>query len=266
MTFAVLAPWPVGYGAFAQAIGLPGQSQELPIEINADEGIEWQRDAGAYIARGNARAVQGDVAIHAGTLIAYYRQGAKGSTEIWRIDAETNVRIVGPNQTAFGDKAVYDVIQGVLVLTGGTRLVTPQDRITARDSLEYWEKRALAVARGNAVAVRGEKRLRADVLTASFKRGKDGKSRVDRIEAFDNVRISSPTEIVRANRGVYNVSTGIVILKGGVKITRGQDQLNGEAAEVNLNTGVSRMLSSGRGPVRGVFAPRRNRDNSGGKK
>ena len=59
--------------ARGQAIGLPGQSREIPIEINADDGIEWQRDARAYIARGNARAVQGDVAIHAETLIAYYR-------------------------------------------------------------------------------------------------------------------------------------------------------------------------------------------------
>ena len=256
---AMLAHLFAADGGHAQAIGLPGQNREIPIEINADEGIEWQRDARAYIARGNARAVQGNVAIHAETLIAYYRDGANGGTEIWRMDAEANVRVVSPDQTAFGDKAVYDVTRGVLVLTGNTRLITPEDRITARDSLEYWEKRALAVARGNAVAIRGEKRLRADVLTAKFKRGKDGKSHLSRIEAFDNVLISSPTEIVRANQAVYNVSTGIAILTGSVKITRGKNQINGEKAEVNLNTGVSRMLSGGKGPVRGVFIPEQGR-------
>lgn len=261
VTVGALAQLFAAGGVSAQAIGLPGQNRQMPIEINADEGIEWQRDASVYIARGNARAVQGDVTIHAGTLIAYYRDGKEGGTEIWRMDAEKNVRIVSPNQTAFGDKAVYDVIQGVLVLTGRTRLVTPDDTITARDSIEYWEKRALAVARGNAVATRGKKRLRADVLTASFKRGKDGKNRVDIIEAFDNVLISSPTEIVRARRAVYDVSTGIVVLTGGVRITRGKDQLNGEKAEVNLNTGVSHMLSGGKGPVRGVFSPQRKRKN-----
>ena len=249
-------------GAYAQAIGLPGQNREIPIEINADDGIEWQRDVRAYIARGNARAVQGNVAIHAETLIAYYRDGPGGGTEIWRMDAETNVRVVSPDQTAFGDKAVYDVTKGILVLTGNTRLVTAEDRITARDSLEYWEKRALAVARGNAVATRGKKRLRADVLTAKFERGKDGKSRLSVIEAFDNVLISSPTEVVRANRAVYNVLTGIAILTGAVKITRGGNQLNGERAEVNMNTGVSRMLSGGRGPVRGIFMPDRGREGS----
>lgn len=243
----------------AQAIGLPGQNRDVPVEINAEDGIEWQRDARAYIARGKARARQGEVTVHGDTLIAYYRDAPTGGTEIWRMDAQENVRIVSPDQTAFGDKAVYDVTRGVLVLTGNTRLVTSEDTITARDSLEFWEKRALAVARGNAIAVRGDKRLRADVLTAHFKRGKNGKSRIHRVEAFDNVLISSPTEIIRSRRAVYNLATGIVVLTGSVKITRGDDQLNGEAAEVNLNSGVSRMLSTGKGRVRGVFKPRRAR-------
>jgi lipopolysaccharide export system protein LptA len=46
------------------------------------------------------------------------------------------------------------------------------------------------------------------------------------------------------------------VLRGGVKITRGADQLNGDAAEIDLNTGVSRLLSSGSGRVRGVFGPK----------
>ena len=44
--------------ASAQGIGLPGQSGDKPIEINAEQGIEWQQKNKAYIARGNARAAQ----------------------------------------------------------------------------------------------------------------------------------------------------------------------------------------------------------------
>ena len=44
-------------------------------------------------------------------------------------------------------------------------------------------------------------------------------------------------------------------LTGGVKITRGETQLNGERAEVNLNTGRSRLLSGGE-RVKGVFLPK----------
>ena len=240
--------------ALAQGIGLPGQSRNTPLEINADQGIEWQQKTKAYIARGNARAAQGDVAVHADTLTAYYREKDGGGTSIWRIDAENNVRIVTPTQRAFGNKGVYDVDNGILVLTGNVRMETETDRITAQDSLEYWEKRNLAVARGNAIAERGDNKLRADVLTAHFFKDAKGKSRVRKIDAFDNIVITTPDEIVRSNRGVYDVETGIAKLTGSVKITRGTNQLNGEYAEVNLNTGVSRLFGRG-GSVRGIFTP-----------
>ena len=238
----------------AQGIGLPGQSRNTPLEINADEGIEWQQKTQTYIARGNARAAQGDVAVHADTLTAYYREKQGGGTTIWRIDAENRVRIVSPTQRAFGDKGIYDVDNGILVLTGNVRMETDTDRITARDSLEYWEKRNLAVARGNAVAERGENKLRADVLTAYFVKDAKGKSRVKQVDAFDNIVITTPDEIVRSDRAVYDVETGIAKLTGSVKITRGANQLNGEYAEVNLNTGVSRLFGRG-GGVRGIFTP-----------
>jgi lipopolysaccharide export system protein LptA len=239
----------------AQGIGLPDQSRKQPVEIHADQGIEWLQEKQTYIARGNARAQQGDVAVHADQLTAYYRKGPDGKTQIWRIDADGNVRIVSPEQTAYGKKGVYEIEKGVFVLTGAPRLVTKTDHISATGSLEFWEKRSLAVARGDALAVRADKRLRADTLTAHFVTGKDGKNQLNRVEAFDNVLISTPEEIVRAKRGVYNTITGIIILRGSVKITRGKDQLNGEAAEVNLNTGVSRLLGGGSGRVRGIFQP-----------
>jgi lipopolysaccharide export system protein LptA len=243
-------------GVSAQGIGLPDQTRDTPIEILADQGIEWQQNNMVYIARGNAKARQGDVTIHADTLTAYYHKGADGSTEIWRLDADGKVRITSPRQTAYGTKGIYDVERGIFVLTGAPRLVTATESISATQSLEFWEKKSLAVARGDALAIKDDKRIRANVLTAHFTKGRDGKNEMNRVDAFDNVIISSPREIVRARRGVYNTKTGIVILRGGVKITRGPDQLNGDAAEVNLNSGVSRMLSGTSKRVRGSFKAR----------
>jgi lipopolysaccharide export system protein LptA len=242
--------------SLAQGIGLPNQNRDIPLEILADDGIEWSKNEQIYIARGNARAKQGDVVVHADVLKAYYKDVKGGGTQIWRIDADKNVRIVSPTQKSYGDKAVYDVAQGILVLTGKVRMVTETDQITARDSLEYWEKRGLAVARGNAIASRGENRLRADILTAHFKAGKDGKSKMTRIDAFDNVLVSSPDEIATGKQGVYNVETGIAVLSGSVKVTRGKNQLRGSYAEINLNTGVSRLYGSGKQQVKGYFAPK----------
>jgi lipopolysaccharide export system protein LptA len=247
----------VGAGSvYGQGIGLPGQNRDKPLEILADAGIEWNQPRKAYIARGNAQAIQGEVSVRADTLTAYYRDVDGGRTDIWRIDADSGVRIVTPTQQAFGDKAVYDVDKGVLVLTGrNVRMVTATDKITARDSLEYWEKRNLAVARGDAVAVRGDNRMRADVMTAEFAKDAAGKSKVSRVHVYDNVVISSPGEIVRGDRGTYNLDTGVAVLTGSVKITRGENQLNGERAEVDLNTGVSKLFGGGTQGVRGYLVP-----------
>jgi len=202
------------------------------------------------------------------------------------------VRLVSPRQntTAYGDEAVYDTNQSVTVLTGkGLRFESPDTQITAKDSLEYYDTKNLAVARGDALAVQGDKRVRGDVLTAYMRdnanrqpackqpqaQGKaparpapatpgapsttrDGG--VERIDAFGNVFLSSADSIARGQKAVYTVSTGLAIVTGGVKVTRGESQMNGEQAEVNMNTGVSRILSSSQpsGPgqrVRAIFAP-----------
>jgi lipopolysaccharide export system protein LptA len=256
-------------GAHAQNIGLPGGDRNTPVEIHADNGIEWQQNAQAYIARGNAVAKQGDVTVRADQLIAYYRNTSSGGTDVWRIDAVGKVRIGTPTQSAHGDKAVYDVDNGVLVLTGKVWLQTPEETITARDSLEYWDKKNLAVARGDAVAVRGDKKLRADVMTAHFtdtpqktsgpqkpaaKGTAQNDGRLKQIDAFNNVVVTGPTEVVHGNQGVYYAATGVAVLTGNVRITRGKNQLNGERAEVNMNTGVSK-LTGGSNRVGGYFIP-----------
>lgn len=229
---------------FAQSVVTKGG--EEPVEINADDGIEWQRDTKAYVARGNARAARSGVEVLADTLTAFYRDGKDGSgQEIFRIDADGNVRVRSKSEKAFGDKGVYHVDQAVFVLVGSNlRLETADALITARDTLEYWDTRQLAVARGEAIVVGSDGKLRADILTAHI--GQDGERDIEQIDAFGNVLVSSGTEIARGDEGVYNPKTEIATLCGNVKITRGENQLNGTCAEVNLKTGNSRLVGGNR--------------------
>ena len=69
--------------------------------------------------------------------------------------------------------------------------------------------------------------------------------------------ITTPTEVATADRGIYNHKSGIAQLVGSVRLTRGDNQLNGDRAEVNLKTGVSRLLATrGRdGRVRVLVVP-----------
>lgn len=244
--------------------GVTGGGRTL--EIEADDGIAWRRQEQVYVARGNAKATRGDLSVEAATLRAHYRRPATGDgTEIYRIEAETNVKLSTPGETAYGARGIYDLDKGVMVLRGDNlRLATGAETITARDSLEYWTERNLAVARGKAVARRkmdgGERRMAAAILAAHLR---GGDADVERIEAFENVRIASPTTMARGDKGVYVAADGVATLVGDVKISRGENQLNGGYAEVNLNTGVSRLLgappdSDAKARVRGLLRPRKD--------
>ena len=272
--FAALTGLMTATSGHAQSLGF-GRNNSDPIHIEANDGIEWQRSNQVYIARGDARASQGGVTVEADELVAHYRSTEAGTDEIYRIDANGNVRILSENEVATSDKAVYDVVKGVLTMTGKQiRLVTPQDTITARDSLEYFEDRQLAVARGDALAIREDRRVRADTLLAHFtsQEGKKRSSKMDRIEAIGNVHLSTATDIVTANRGDYQLNAGLATVTGDVRITRGETQLNGNRAEVNLNTGQSRLLTDPAGTqksggrVRAIFKPAAPREGDNGGK
>ncbi|HYC02276.1 MAG TPA: LptA/OstA family protein [Azospirillaceae bacterium] len=235
------------------------------VDITADEAFEWHENNLAVVARGNVVAVRGDVTLRADTVTAYYRKAAGGGNEIYRLAADGNVEIrSAKQQQAYGQRGVYDVDKEVAVLTGGDlRLITENDVVTAKDTLEYWRKESLMVARGDAVAVRGDNRVRADRLVGLLTENQQGQLDLTRVDAQGGVVISTPKEVARGATGTYDIRSRLATLTGDVKVTRGQSQLNGNAAEVNLETGVSRMLAGpgatakgrGDGRVRGLFVP-----------
>jgi lipopolysaccharide export system protein LptA len=278
----------------------PARAQQLdlthggPISITATDGIEWRQQQREVIARGNAKAVRQNVTVTANQLVAFYRpkNGTSqpppaqpisaadpdtGGNEIYRVQAEGNVRIFTPTDEVLGDRAVYDMDQAVLVVTGhALRLTTPNDVLTARDTLEYWSQKHMAVARGDAVVVTNDgRRLSADTLVAYTTEapatatqpvaaqappqtnqdplGASGK--LQKVDAFGNVVVRTVTDTAIGDRAVYVPDTGIARLAGNVRITRGQNQLNGSEAEVNMKTGIAQLLSGAHERVHGLVVP-----------
>ncbi|MEE8272879.1 MAG: LptA/OstA family protein [Alphaproteobacteria bacterium] len=228
------------------------------IEIEASQSLEWHSDQNIYVARGDARLRQGDFVVTADLLTADYRDRADGTTEIWRVTADGSVVVTTPTEQAHGDHGVYDIDKDVFTLTGDDlKLVTETEVITARDSLEYWQGEQLAVARGDAQAVRGTDRVNADELTAVFVENDAGKLEMRSLNAFGNVVITTTTDVASGDQGVYDLVTNVATLTGSVRLTRGKNQLNGDYAEINLTTGVSRLLAQPGADdrVHGLFVP-----------
>ncbi|MDF2763977.1 MAG: hypothetical protein K0S81_971 [Rhodospirillales bacterium] len=232
---------------------------QLPIEITAEGGIEWNRNAKTYTARGAAQARRGDLSVSADTLTAHYREGAEGGSEIYRLEAAGNVRLASQSVVVTGDLAVYDVTSRNMTVTGQPlKLETPTDVLTAKDRLEYSDRTREASAHGDVAVVREGQRLDAEHVLATLAPGAAGDLALSKVEATGNVRIATQREFVRADHGTYDVEKQFAILTGGVKVTQDQNQLNGEYAEVDLKSGVSRLLGAppgGSGKVKGLVLP-----------
>jgi lipopolysaccharide export system protein LptA len=297
---------------FVLALPLTAAAQELdlshggPIDITATDGIDWRQEQQMVVAHGNARATRGDVTVMADSLTAWYRPkgGANptatpakapattgpgngpgddvGGNEIYKMEALGHVRILSKTDQVVGDKAVYDIDQAVLVMTGtNMKLTTATQILTARDTLEYWAQKHMAVARGDAVALTNDaRRIAADTLVAyttpsdqtapaappkpnpaggpaapaaADPLGASGK--LQKMEAFGHVSLRTQTDTVTGDRGVYIPETGLARLAGHIHITRGQNQLNGAEAIVNMKTGVARLVSNAGGRVQGLVLP-----------
>ncbi len=293
--------------ALAQPIDM---SHGGPVDVTALGGIDWDQSAQTVTARDDARAVRGDVTVTADRLIAHYRKKAgasvtpvsagappppgaapadTGNNEIYRLEADGHVHIFTPTDQAWGDHAIYDIDQAVLVLTGKhLRLTTPQDVLTARDAMEYWSVKHMSVARGDATATSADgRRITADTLvaysvdnappaqaagakpTAPAPTAKTGNGaghgdaletsgKIERVEAFGHVVLRTATDIVTGDRGRYVPDTGIAHILGNVHITRGANQLNGAAAVVNMKTGLATMTQAPGGRVQGLVVPNAN--------
>jgi lipopolysaccharide export system protein LptA len=123
-----LAPW----HAISQSLD---HDSSQPIEISADSLEVAQEEQIATFA-GNVDAVQGDLVLSADKLKVHYEGrsggvgiGAGDSNTIRRIDAEGNVIIASPEETAEGRSGTYDVaaklvtLEGQVVLTRGENVI-----------------------------------------------------------------------------------------------------------------------------------------------
>ncbi len=222
-----------------------------PIEISAENGIEWKRDTRTYTARGNALAQQGDTSIAADTLIAYLDD----QDELSHWEALGNVRIQTDQSTSYGDHATYQESTRLLVLTGkNLKIVTERQTVTARDQIEYWRDKDVVVAKGAVVVVRPEKNttIHSDEATAYFRDKLDDPatpedetgdgSEIYQIEAEGHVRVDRDERTGTSDHLAYNPETEIAVLTGNVVIHSKDNTYRGGRAELDMKNDISRLL------------------------
>jgi lipopolysaccharide export system protein LptA len=231
------------------------------IEISADNGIEWNRGAKTYTARGNAVAVQGTSEIHAETLVASY---TASSSQIEHVTADGAVKIMSPSQTAYGDHADYDRVKRLLVMTGSNlKIVNADQTVTARDQFEYWQDQDVMVAKGDVVILKSDgTKINGDKVTSYFRKdAATGKRQAFQVKAEGNVRVDTGKEVATSQHAVYDPNTKIAVLTGNVVITQNQNVFQGARAEIDMQKGISRLLPAEGQRVRSTIQPKSKKAN-----
>lgn len=231
--------------------------QDIPVEVTADNALEWDRNALTFVARGNARVSQGDTSITAAKLTAKYSENKNGMN-VETVTATGKTTIKNADATGYGDSGFYNVTDGYAEL-GGTRprIETQESVLSADDKIQYYMTENKVTATGNAVLTRASETLTADTLTA-FLVNNDGANgtQLKNVVAAGNVVVKTDGEALFGDHADYIAKENKVIVTGNVRIEQGQNILTGDKAEFDMTTNTS-TLSSGKkdGRVRAVFHP-----------
>ena len=215
-----------------------------PVEIYAEQGIEWHKNDNKYLAIGNAIAKSGKMSVNSDRIEAFYEESDNSGMDIKLVKAHRNVIVTDENLKIVGGKlAEYNLRKDYFSIFGKNLILTSQEnKLESNNKMEYWRTKGVAIASGKAKAQKGnEFKIKAEKLVWYLNEN-DKKIDVKKIFGFENVSIYSNNEVAFSDKALYNKESGICKLFGNVKLQKGDSFLTGDYAEVDLNKGISKLL------------------------
>lgn len=132
----------------------------------------------------------------------------------------------------------------------------------AADSLEVLQKDALALFKGNVVVKQAGIEIRANEMKVYYGGSASGASsasgqKIQKIEVAGGVFIRRAGETAQGDLGVYDVSSGVIVLTGNVTLTKQNNIIKGASLSIDLQKGQSKIVNDAAsgGRVRGLFVP-----------
>jgi lipopolysaccharide export system protein LptA len=247
------------FGAFGMVplAGLGVAQENAPFTVEADELLEWDQTKGTYRATGNAVARQENQQIKAMELVASYDTNSE-SRKITLIVATGAVEYEDGTSTARGNKLTYYIDAERYLIEGAKSLVTgPNGTMRASKSIELLSPtpdKQLLTAIGAAQYTDAEGQIvEGETINAHL----DADGALDVLDATDNVKVVSVNgQVATGDAVTYNQKTSKALLTGNVEILDSGNVMRGSRAEVDFDSGISRILSDGSGKrVSGTLQP-----------
>ncbi len=97
--------------------------------------------------------------------------------------------------------------------------------------------------------------------------GPEGAQQIRRLEAKGGVVVTQKDQVATGDQGIFDMRANTVTLLGNVVVSKGKNVMRGERLVVNLDTGISTVdAGKGSGPVKMLIDPNDARDAKGGLK
>ena len=148
----------------------------------------------------------------------------------------------------------YNRGKQVLTLRGNNRINSKRGTLIADEQTLVYQAENKTVSTGNARVLQGNNRLLADKIIGWF--SQSSKKELERAEAYQNVRIETPKEIITGGEAYYNALTGQTDIYGDSRERRGSGYVNIIQGENNLSAHeVTAFISTdGRNDLQKVIA------------
>ena len=140
---------------------------------------------------------------------------------------------------------------------GGLQVDGDQPISIESNQLVVDDAKAVATFTGNVQVEQGETELRTGRLVVTYKNDETGGSQpagggglpggsnqIERLEASEKVYVKSADQVATADQADFDMGTQIVVMRGNVVLTQGQNVAEGCRLTIQMDTGLARLESA----------------------
>jgi lipopolysaccharide export system protein LptA len=210
------------------------------LEIEASGFLEWNQENKSYIAKGDAIATQGERTIQADEIIAFYE--SEENRDITRIQAAGSVKFSDVSGSGYSDRLHYEMNTQTVTLNGNENYFESEEFIAqSSNQIQFNELNGILNLQDDAMISFSEARkIEAQRLEIAL--SDDGN--VTTINAKGDVKLTEEAgRIAYSGSAFYEAENGNMTLSDSVEILDGNNQLRGDIAIINMETGYSKILA-----------------------
>ncbi len=210
------------------------------LEIEASGFLEWNQENKSYIAKGDAIATQGGRTIEADEIIAFY--ASEENRDITRIQAAGSVKFSDVLGSGYSDRLHYEMNTQTVTLNGNENYFESEE-FTAQSSnqIQFNELDGILNLQDDAmISISEARKIEAQRLEIEL----SDEGNVTTINAEGDVKLTEKAgRIAYSGSAFYEAENGNMTLSDSVEILDGNNQLRGDKAIINVETGYSKILA-----------------------